>query len=106
MTTIEDVLTFASMFERCAIDNVPYSFNDEYHISEQVVGLCPPKGRKTLGLRFTNGVCSNFLTRGQYFGSEKEKLYRLECVVDFLDVPEFIASIHSLDEDVELKHLI
>lgn len=105
MTTIEDVLTFASMFKRCAIDNVPYRFNEEYCICDQAVGFHPPTGKTTLGLRFTNGICCNFLTEAPYAGL-REKIHNLECVVDFLDIPEFIASIHDLDEDAELKHLI
>lgn len=105
MTTIKDVLTFASMFDRCAIDNVPYSFNEEHSICDKAIGLCPPRGKTTLGLYFTNGVCTNFLRESEY-SKLKGQLFGFECVVDFLDIPEFIASIHDLDEDAELKHLI
>ena len=94
MTTFNDVLTYTSLFQNCAINNVPYEFNNDY-------GFClraPREASRPLGLRFQNGSCVGYSVLNSYFG-ELFARHNLEHAIDFDEIPNFIAGVDDIEEE-------
>lgn len=94
MTTFDDVLTYTSLFQNCAINNVPYEFNNDYRFCPRA----PSQSSFPLGLRFRNGSCVAYATLRPY----KDELfakYNLEHAIDFDEIPNFIAGVDDIEEE-------
>ena len=91
MTTIDDVLQYASLFAKCAIDHVPYAFN-EIHELRPTAHLAPK-----IGLRFENGVCVNSMSTSLY--KNRMGNFDLEHVIEFDDIPEFLGHDADFNDD-------
>lgn len=91
MTTIKDVLQYASMFDKCAIDNVPYDFNLRYKLRPQARHVAK------IGLRFTCGECVNSMSYSKYINVQTD--FKLDHVIDFDDIPEFLRNESNFMDD-------